>query len=113
MTVLDSNELKRYEVAMTERTNKGYYRCKVKNEKLYNEFMMIYSKYITPDMLQMLQHNFSTHKNKALNHSVAAVAPKGKDYSQSSSLQTRVKLTAGAQIVGHHQLWEKKFKNSI
>ena len=34
----------------------------------------------------MLQNEFSTQKNEALNHSVATLAPKGKDYSQSSSL---------------------------
>ena len=32
--------LKRYEQAMTERTDKGYYRCKVQHEELYNEFML-------------------------------------------------------------------------
>ena len=86
MTVKNVEALKKYEQAMTERTDKGYYRCKVQHEELYNEFMLCYAKYITPDMLKMLMHNFSTQKNEALNHSVATGAPKGKDYSQSTSL---------------------------
>eukprot|EP00555_Chaetoceros_dichaeta_P003533 CAMPEP_0198250104 /NCGR_PEP_ID=MMETSP1447-20131203/1415_1 /TAXON_ID=420782 /ORGANISM="Chaetoceros dichaeta, Strain CCMP1751" /LENGTH=74 /DNA_ID=CAMNT_0043934883 /DNA_START=147 /DNA_END=368 /DNA_ORIENTATION=- len=64
-----------------------------------------YQKYITPEMLVMLQHEFSTQKNESLNHSVATLAAKGKDYSKSSSLQTRVMLTGAAQIVGRYQLW--------
>ena len=109
MSVENVDALKKYEQAMTERTDKGYYRCKVKHEKLYNEFMLCYKKYITPDMLRMLMHNFSTQKNESLNHSVATGAPKGKDYSQSPSLQTRVMLTGTAQIVGHYQLWKRLF----
>lgn len=109
MTVENVEALKKYEQAMTERTDKGYYRCKVQHESLYNEFMLCYEKYITPDMLKMLMHNFSTQKNEALNHSVATGAPKGKDYSQSASLQTRVMLTGAAQIVGHYQLWKRLF----
>mmetsp|Transcript_27225 Transcript_27225/g.32204 ORF Transcript_27225/g.32204 Transcript_27225/m.32204 type:complete len:115 (+) Transcript_27225:33-377(+) len=38
-----------------------------------------YQKYITPEMLVMLQHEFSTQKNESLNHSVATLAAKGKD----------------------------------
>ena len=109
MTVKNVEALKKYEQAMTERTDKGYYRCKVQHEELYNEFMLCYVKYITPDMLKMLMHNFSTQKNEALNHSVATSAPKGKDYSQSASLQTRVMLTGAAQIAGHYQLWKRLF----
>ena len=63
----------------------------------------------TPEMLFMLQYSLSTQKTESLNHSVATLDPKGKDYSQSSSLKTRVILTAGAQIVGHYSLWNRIF----
>jgi len=92
-----------------DRTDKGYYRCKVQHEIFYKECKTALAKYITPEMLTMLQHNFSTQKNESLNHSVATLAPKGKDYSQSSSLKTRVMLTAGAQIAGHFSLWNRIF----
>ena len=94
---------------MMDRTDKGYYRCKIRDENFYNECRTAIAKYITPQMLSMLQHEFSTKKNEALNHSVATLAPKGKDYSQSSSLKTRVMLTAGAQIQGHYRLWNRIF----
>ena len=43
-------------------------------------------------------------KNESLNYSVATLAAKGKDYSKSSSLQTRVMLAGATQILGHYQL---------
>ena len=92
-----------------ERTDKGYYRCKIQHETFYNECMRAYSKYIAPEMLVMLQHVFSTKKNESLNHYVASNAPKGKDYSKSTSLLTRVMLTAATQIVGNLELWTRIF----
>ena len=62
MSLDGAAELKILERKMMERTDKGYYRCKIKHEDLYNECMRAYAKYITPDMLVMLQHNFSTKK---------------------------------------------------
>ena len=64
---------------MMERSDKRYYRCKIQHEELYNECMSSYAKYITPEMLIMLQHSFSAQKNEPLNHSIAALTPKGKD----------------------------------
>jgi len=110
MSLDDANELKKLEESMMERTDKGYYRCKIMHENFYNECRTAMAKYITPQMLSMLQHEFSTKKNEALNHSVATLAPKGKDYSQSSSLKTRVMLTAGAQIKGHYLMWNRIFQ---
>ena len=109
MSVENQEQLKKLELSMKDRTDKGYYRCKIKHQTLYEEFTKAMEKYITPSMLCMLQHNFSTQKNESLNHAVTTLAPKGKDYSKSVSLKTRVMLTAGAQIVGHFQLWTRIF----
>ena len=62
MSLESVTELKKMEAAMVDRTEKGYYRCKVKHEALYNECLAAYAKYYTPTMLAMLQHNFSTKK---------------------------------------------------
>ena len=110
MSLESVTEFKKMEAAMVDRTEKGYYRCKVKHEALYNECLAAYAKYCTPTMLAMLQHNFSTQKNEALNHAVATIAPKTKDFSKSNSLRTRVMLTGAAQIVGHLELWSRIFK---
>ena len=86
MTIQNVDGLNKYELSMTERRDKGYYCCKVQHEELYNENMLCYAKYITPDMRKILMHNFSIQKNEALNRSVATVAPKGMNYSKSVSL---------------------------
>ena len=64
---------------MIDRTTKGYYRCKIEHEELYNGCMKAHAIYCTPDMLAMLQHNYSTKENESTNHSVATLAPKIKD----------------------------------
>ena len=96
-------------MAMTDRTDKGCYRCKVKDEPLYNKFIAPHKKHTTLEQLYMLQHEKSTQPNESMNHSVAAMAPKNKTFSKSSSLLTRVMLCAGAQIIGHHELWKRIF----
>lgn len=50
---------------MIYRTEKGYY-CKIKHEKLYNKSMLANEKYVTPEMLEILLHNFSTQNNESL-----------------------------------------------
>ena len=70
-------------------------------------------KYITPSMLCMLQHDFSTQKSESLNHSIAALAPKGKDYSKLVSLKTRVMLTAGSRFLGTSNYGAIFFRNII
>ena len=57
----------------------------------------------------MLMHTYSIQKNESLNHTVATLAPKGKNYSQSALLRTRVMLAAGAQIIGHYSIWKRLF----
>ena len=44
-----------------------------------------------------------------MNHSVGTLALKTKDHSKTNSLRTRVMLCAGAQVVGHHDLWIRIF----
>ena len=90
--------LKDRERSIIERNENGYYRCKNKHQKLYRQLSIAYAPYITKEMLSMLNHNFDTQKNEALNNSVAAYAPKSKTYSMTSSLECRVGLAAGVQI---------------
>ena len=49
-------------------------------------------------------------KNEAMNHSVAAYAPKGKTYCLTPSLTTRVAIAAGVANVGKKVFWERAFK---
>ena len=99
MTVQSVDELKKMELTMIEMMDKDYYHCKIQHESFYNECMLAYAKYWKPEMLKILMHTYTTQKNESLNHDVATLAPKGNDYSQSVSLQTRVMLVTGAQII--------------
>ena len=65
MNVDNVEELKKLERKMLERTDKGYYRCKILNESLYNDFKRAYVRYDEPTMLKILLHKFSTKK---MNH---------------------------------------------
>ena len=94
---------------MIERTKKGYYRYKTLHRDLYNKILNAYSTYCTLTMLEMLQHEFSTQKNEAMNHSVATLAPKTKTFSKSRSLITRVPLCGATQILGYHEVWSRIF----
>ena len=109
MITKDVDALKQMESTLKDRTKRGYYRCKTLHRELYDEMLIAYSKYCTPAMLIMLQHEFSTQKNEAMNHSVATLAPKTKTFSKSSSLLTRVMICGATRIVGHHEVWTKIF----
>ena len=52
-------------------------------------------------MLLQLFHKHDSNLNESLNKSVMTYAPKERTYSLSMSLETRVKIVAGIQIIGH------------
>ena len=70
--------------------------------------MKAHAKYCTPNMPAMLQHNYSTQKNESMNHSMATLTLKTNG-SKTNSLLTRVMLCAGAQVIGHHDVWIRIF----
>ena len=59
--------------------------------------------------MKMLHHEYDTHKNEALNNSVAAYAPKSKTCSLTNSLQCRVAIAASIQILGYENFWSRIF----
>ena len=48
-----------------------------------------------------LSHTYNTQYNEAMNSSVASFAPKGKTYSKTESLDPRVPISVGVQILGY------------
>ena len=103
------DDLRKRELALMERNEKGYYRSKVKHAQLYGEMSLAYQPYITKPMLRQLQHPWSTQKNEAMNQSVASYAPKGKTYSLTNSLDTRVAIAGCVQILGYLEFWSLVF----
>ena len=108
-TESDLQKWKEKEKALAERYRNGYYRCKIKHASVYNKLTKLYEPYITIDALKMLHHPFSTQKNEAMNKSVSAFAPKGKTFSRTESLDTRVGVAAGIQVLGYELFWDKVF----
>ena len=108
-TSAELEDLKKREAALMERNEKGYYHSKIDHADLYREISAAYQPYITEDMLSQLQHTWSTQGNEAMNQSVSAFAPKGKTYSLMTSLDTRVAIAGGIQIVGYKTFWELVF----
>ena len=103
-------DLKKRELEIIERKEQGYYRCRIAHADLYNEIKTIYQKYITKEMLEMLNHPYDTQKNESMNASVAAYAPKNKTYGFTDSINARVAIAAAVQIVGYVVLWTKIFQ---
>ena len=60
-------------------------------------------------MLEQLNHPHSTNPNESMNTSVAAFAPKGKTYSLTVLLDTRVAIAGAIQVVGYFNFWKQVF----
>ena len=90
---------------MFDRYKNGYNRCKVKDKEVYDQLLTLYKPYITPEALKMIAHPFSTQTNEAMNKSVSAFVPKGKMFSWTESLDTRVGIAA--------KIWESSLDVSL
>ena len=90
---------------MIEWNSRGYYRSKLDDHELYEEMMKAYERFIQPDMLKQLWHEWDTQKNEAMNTSAAALVPKNKTYSMPDSLATRVAIADGCQVYGFAKFW--------
>ena len=73
---------------------------------MYGQITAAIAPYIAPENLKMLMHSWSTQINEAMNNSVAAYAPKIKNFLGTLSLRTRVGIAAGVLALGYHQFWE-------
>ena len=69
----------------------------------------MYTPYINEDSLRELHHPYNTQLNEAMNQSVCAFAPKGKTFSTTESLDTRVGIAGAIQNVGYEIHWKEVF----
>ena len=72
--------------------------------------MEVYSRFITRDMLEQLNHKWSTQKNEAMNTSVFSLAPKYKHYSGTDFLLTRVGIAGACQVLDFATFWTKVYQ---
>ena len=91
------------------RNSNGYYHCKVKHSELYHQMTLDMAQFISQEMLSMLQHDWSTQINEAMNNSVSSYAPKSRTYSTTNSLEARVNIAAATQVIGYEKFWGKIF----
>ncbi len=76
---------------------------------MYGQITAAVAPYLASDKLKMLMHNWSTQLNEAMNNSVAAFAPKIKNFSGTLSLKTQVGIAAGVLALGYLDFWTQIF----
>ena len=96
---------------MIEKHKDGYYRCKVRQGEVYEDILKRYRPYITREALRQLYHAWHTQRNELMNQSVSAFVPKGRQYSLSTSLDSRVGIAAVIRNVGYDEAWRMFFRS--
>ena len=87
----------------------GYYRCKIKHKKLYEQMKPIWDRLTTEDRLLECMHYFDSQLNEALNTSVMKYARKGRTYCTTMSLTNRVMIAVGVHNLGFFGYWSRVF----
>ena len=105
----DLEKLKEKEKTLREREEGKYFRSKTDNPALYGQLTAAMAPYLADDKLRMLAHRWSTQLNESMNNSVAAYAPKTKNFSGTLSLKTRVSIAAGVLALGYFGFWDQVF----
>ena len=105
----DLEILKDKEKSLRAREEGKYFRSKLDHPILYGQITAAVAPYLASDKLKMLMHNWSTQLNEAMNNSVAAFAPKIKNFSGTLSLKTRVGIAAGVLALGYLDFWTRIF----
>ena len=101
-----ANDAKKKEVEVGKK-GKGHYWNIAKHQKLHDDIIAELQPYITTKMLTQLYHHHDTNLNETLNRSAMNYAPKDRTYSLSMSLETRIKIVAAIQLVGHVVFWRQ------
>ena len=109
-TEADIEALKMKEKTLHNRFKNGYYGCKIKNSGMYGKILKLYSPYVTEEALWMLHHPYHTQRNESMNQSISSFAPKGKTYLCTESLDMRVMIAAGVQILEYELFWREIFQ---
>ena len=105
----DLDALKEKEKNLKGKEDSKYFRCKIKDKKLYEQITSAMAPYLTDEKLKMLNHPWSTQLNESMNNSVQSYAPKTKTFCRTSSLQTRVGIAAAVMALGYKEFWTSVF----
>jgi hypothetical protein len=75
-------------------SNRGYFRWKTKDAKLYVKLQEILERFITPERLKEVAHGMDTQCNESFNNMFSWLAPKNKVYCGTQSLRNRLSASA-------------------
>jgi hypothetical protein len=80
--------------------NERYYRCKMKDAKLYQVLKTIFDHFVSLDRLQEVAHGMDTQVNESFNNTASWFAPKNKVYCGTMSLTNRIGMAIGINSLG-------------
>jgi len=85
-----------------DRTKTGrYYRCKERDNEVYDLMKMVMDKYVSLERLDEVGHGLDTQINESLNNTISWFAPKNKTYCGTMSLAGRIHLAIGVILMGY------------
>ena len=84
-----------------KKSSSRYYRCKVKDAKLYKHLSeVLLKRHLSKKQLDELSHGMDTQVNESLNNTISWLAPKNKVYCASPSLANRISIAVGVNSIG-------------
>jgi hypothetical protein len=86
-----------------------YYRCKVKDAKLYALLDSTLERFITLPKLKEMAHGLDTNMNEAFNQICTWFSPKNKVFAGSGSLTNRISFAVGINSVGFDAFFQRLF----
>jgi len=90
--------------------NNNKLRNKVADEMIWKEAKAIHDLFVTDENLAMLNHEFDSQKNEALNKAFTKVTPKNMVFSKSHSLYDRLALVIVYDSIGLHECLSRILK---
>ncbi len=87
-----------------------YYRCKIKDAKLYALLADKMARFITQERLNEMAHTLDTNMNEAFNQICTWFAPKNKVFAGTGSLHNRIAFAVGVNSLGLEVFFKRLFK---
>ena len=83
------------------RKHENYYLCKIKDNKVYKQFLEVYLPNVIDNARKECDHLWDTQLNESRNQSVAKYADKRKTFSKSMGLVNRVSCASATRNEGY------------
>jgi hypothetical protein len=87
-----------------------YYRCKVKDAKLYTALSSKLDRFVSKERLCEMAHTLDTNMNEAFNQICTWFAPKNKVFAGTGSLHNRIAFAVGINSLGVEAFFRRLFK---